>query len=160
MVFTPAPARTMILSCFPASIAFDVTSVDRTIRMPMPSSAAGGVSWVSFGLETISRPRTLSSSRATVSILSARSRRMAVLIAVLALGVAGCASDHHVSPWGEADRVRIGAFAERPDLATHLASIERETKTLGLRSEEHTSELQSLTNLVCRLLLEKKKHNN
>ena len=30
---------------------------------------------------------------------------------------------------------------------------------LGRRSEEHTSELQSLVNLVCRLLLEKKKHN-
>src|SRR5437016_9984440 len=29
--------------------------------------------------------------------------------------------------------------------------------TPGGRSEEHTSELQSLTNLVCRLLLEKKK---
>src|SRR5690606_40654672 len=28
---------------------------------------------------------------------------------------------------------------------------------LGLRSEEHTSELQSRENLVCRLLLEKKK---
>ena len=28
-----------------------------------------------------------------------------------------------------------------------------------VRSEEHTSELQSLVNLVCRLLLEKKKHN-
>src|SRR5262249_62041636 len=28
---------------------------------------------------------------------------------------------------------------------------------LRTRSEEHTSELQSLTNLVCRLLLEKKK---
>src|SRR5438093_5911449 len=28
------------------------------------------------------------------------------------------------------------------------------------RSEEHTSELQSLTNLVCRLLLEKKKIKN
>src|SRR2546430_13457737 len=27
------------------------------------------------------------------------------------------------------------------------------------RSEEHTSELQSQSNLVCRLLLEKKKHN-
>src|SRR5258706_1655284 len=27
-----------------------------------------------------------------------------------------------------------------------------------MRSEEHTSELQSLTNLVCRLLLEKKKN--
>src|SRR5258706_5531836 len=30
---------------------------------------------------------------------------------------------------------------------------------LQRRSEEHTSELQSLTNLVCRLLLEKKKNN-
>src|SRR5438093_7688873 len=30
---------------------------------------------------------------------------------------------------------------------------------VSLRSEEHTSELQSLTNLVCRLLLEKKKTN-
>src|SRR5438046_8279871 len=30
----------------------------------------------------------------------------------------------------------------------------------GVRSEEHTSELQSLTNLVCRLLLEKKKKKN
>src|SRR5260370_23588427 len=29
--------------------------------------------------------------------------------------------------------------------------------TTGLRSEEHTSELQSHLNLVCRLLLEKKK---
>src|SRR5690606_42016964 len=30
----------------------------------------------------------------------------------------------------------------------------------GERSEEHTSELQSRENLVCRLLLEKKKKNN
>src|SRR2546427_5124104 len=30
----------------------------------------------------------------------------------------------------------------------------------GLRSEEHTSELQSQSNLVCRLLLEKKKKNH
>src|SRR5258706_482263 len=30
-------------------------------------------------------------------------------------------------------------------------------KAIRTRSEEHTSELQSLTNLVCRLLLEKKK---
>src|SRR5260370_22756241 len=29
----------------------------------------------------------------------------------------------------------------------------------GIRSEEHTSELQSHLNLVCRLLLEKKKNN-
>src|SRR5256886_2815597 len=32
-------------------------------------------------------------------------------------------------------------------------------QSLVLRSEEHTSELQSQSNLVCRLLLEKKKHD-
>src|SRR5262249_61776293 len=32
-----------------------------------------------------------------------------------------------------------------------------EEASVSVRSEEHTSELQSLTNLVCRLLLEKKK---
>src|SRR5260370_32279755 len=32
-------------------------------------------------------------------------------------------------------------------------------KPYGVRSEEHTSELQSHLNLVCRLLLEKKKKN-
>src|SRR5687768_17962213 len=31
---------------------------------------------------------------------------------------------------------------------------------LGIRSEEHTSELQSRLHLVCRLLLEKKKNAN
>ena len=34
-----------------------------------------------------------------------------------------------------------------------------ENKTFTDRSEEHTSELQSRRNLVCRLLLEKKKNN-
>src|SRR5260221_4310138 len=32
--------------------------------------------------------------------------------------------------------------------------------SLALRSEEHTSELQSHSDLVCRLLLEKKKHKD
>src|SRR3712207_7809148 len=35
---------------------------------------------------------------------------------------------------------------------------ERSTQTQRRRSEEHTSELQSRQYLVCRLLLEKKKH--
>src|SRR5690606_26490045 len=34
------------------------------------------------------------------------------------------------------------------------------TQLIEYRSEEHTSELQSRENLVCRLLLEKKKKNN
>src|SRR2546430_7412241 len=36
----------------------------------------------------------------------------------------------------------------------------RERHRGGPRSEEHTSELQSQSNLVCRLLLEKKKKSN
>src|SRR5258706_11142049 len=41
------------------------------------------------------------------------------------------------------------------DALQHLAPL---VATPIRRSEEHTSELQSLTNLVCRLLLEKKKY--
>src|SRR5690606_32712839 len=41
---------------------------------------------------------------------------------------------------------------------THAASVYRCVDETG-RSEEHTSELQSRENLVCRLLLEKKKKN-
>src|SRR5437016_11418694 len=38
-----------------------------------------------------------------------------------------------------------------------VGTVSQFTPTSQPRSEEHTSELQSLTNLVCRLLLEKKK---
>src|SRR5437016_7328645 len=41
---------------------------------------------------------------------------------------------------------------------TYPDTIRIGARAMSLRSEEHTSELQSLTNLVCRLLLEKKKH--
>src|SRR5438045_7393572 len=41
----------------------------------------------------------------------------------------------------------------------HLRRRQRRIGLLGERSEEHTSELQSLRHLVCRLLLEKKKKN-
>src|SRR5260370_9427624 len=38
------------------------------------------------------------------------------------------------------------------------AAVSRRIGCVNARSEEHTSELQSHLNLVCRLLLEKKKH--
>src|SRR2546430_13128698 len=43
------------------------------------------------------------------------------------------------------------------DLENHRLRPPRRSDAGGLRSEEHTSELQSQSNLVCRLLLEKKK---
>src|SRR2546430_3348899 len=41
-----------------------------------------------------------------------------------------------------------------------LFSFARAIRRCRRRSEEHTSELQSQSNLVCRLLLEKKKNSN
>src|SRR5205823_7761733 len=43
------------------------------------------------------------------------------------------------------------------DLRVHR---QRPAASMNTRSEEHTSELQSLAYLVCRLLLEKKKNKN
>src|SRR5262249_58612491 len=62
---------------------------------------------------------------------------------------------------------REGTRATRAEMATVRAARSRAPSAGrqgrargGQRSEEHTSELQSLTNLVCRLLLEKKKQTN
>src|SRR5205085_10460900 len=45
------------------------------------------------------------------------------------------------------------APAPKQQLAAFLSNIERELDRVEFRSEEHTSELQSQSNLVCRLLL-------
>src|SRR5690606_41680014 len=60
-----------------------------------------------------------------------------------------------------------GGFLKRisgkyPDCATRIAQADLRRERAyqpRMRSEEHTSELQSRENLVCRLLLEKKKNN-
>src|SRR5256885_12339926 len=49
--------------------------------------------------------------------------------------------------------LRCAAAVDNRYEQRHRPHVER----LGVRSEEHTSELQSPCNLVCRLLLEKKK---
>src|SRR5689334_24241492 len=54
-----------------------------------------------------------------------------------------------------ADESRSAMSARSPDVMRRRAGRARQL----LRSEEHTSELQSQFHLVCRLLLEKKKKN-
>src|SRR2546430_8193498 len=61
--------------------------------------------------------------------------------------------DEHL---GVLDDVFDILLVERVRLQQFVNDVQR----LALRSEEHTSELQSQSNLVCRLLLEKKKNNN
>src|SRR5690606_41745375 len=53
-------------------------------------------------------------------------------------------------------RVPDAVIAQRLDLLARVAS-QSSVASAVLRSEEHTSELQSRENLVCRLLLENKK---
>src|SRR2546430_12101719 len=51
--------------------------------------------------------------------------------------------------------VRLAA-ADEPGLSEALHNLQESLRKDFQRSEEHTSELQSQSNLVCRLLLEKK----
>src|SRR5256885_3482492 len=51
-----------------------------------------------------------------------------------------------------------GIPPECPAHAVHRTGLRRGRHGAAQRSEEHTSELQSPCNLVCRLLLEKKKN--
>src|SRR5205814_8426177 len=55
---------------------------------------------------------------------------------------------------GSNDYVSFRVVEDRDEESQHLRVNDN-----GERSEEHTSELQSLRHLVCRLLLEKKKYS-
>src|SRR2546427_7109674 len=66
-----------------------------------------------------------------------------------------------ISSWGETMSRSPEMEASEGLLVDYvLGQLDRdEVRALEQRSEEHTSELQSQSNLVCRLLLEKKKKN-
>src|SRR5690625_6043310 len=54
----------------------------------------------------------------------------------------------------------VGAFLHLDDQSfTRFNGVGRHTGSIGVRSEEHTSELQSPGHLVCRLLLENIEEN-
>src|SRR5690625_2654667 len=105
------------------------------------------------------------------------------LVTFLALFLSGCQNDEPASTAVEssapvAESAQPADASDSPELA---ASVEDCSLSVGwdpwepyhfkpsgskvrgldvdLRSEEHTSELQSRGHLVCRLLLEKKKHS-
>src|SRR2546425_5477306 len=65
-----------------------------------------------------------------------------------------------VVPSGVEDDMRPPRPEEGSGLQNHCSIAETNSDSTVDRSEEHTSELQSLAYLVCRLLLEKKKHKH
>src|SRR5262249_57203770 len=61
---------------------------------------------------------------------------------------------------GSTDERIAAVAASARSLPTLVSRYSRsQEQPPAARSEEHTSELQSLTNILCRLLLEKKKNN-
>src|SRR5690554_2005642 len=63
---------------------------------------------------------------------------------------------HFIATASEDATVRL--WSPQGQIISVLEHPEVVLQTVFLRSEEHTSELQSRPHLVCRLLLEKKKH--
>src|SRR3712207_6862718 len=63
----------------------------------------------------------------------------------------------HPEHLANSGRQRLEASGVLPTRCGSYVRVRRSTLFLALRSEEHTSELQSRQYLVCRLLLEKKK---
>src|SRR2546430_11352139 len=56
--------------------------------------------------------------------------------------------------------LRLEPNTTSPNLIGGYGGNSASNGSAGVRSEEHTSELQSQSNIVCRLLLEKKKTQN
>src|SRR5438046_5076617 len=98
---------------------------------------------------------------AEIAQASDRLRRESVSPTEVALDVAPPTADAPARVDETGVELKRGAFLNTiATLASNFRGIFTflVARLLG-RSEEHTSELQSLTNLVCRLLLEKKKQN-
>src|SRR2546427_6115643 len=85
------------------------------------------------------------------------------------IGVCANRRAHCSSPWFRIGRQNavgsLGGGGACPTMRVHAAADSsnclRHSSNIGFsRSEEHTSELQSQSNLVCRLLLEKKKQRS
>src|SRR2546430_4954750 len=68
--------------------------------------------------------------------------------------------EHEINEW-TAQIAKLPQHSRAPAQIVFRQSelfLHRHQHVTSSRSEEHTSELQSQSNLVCRLLLEKKKH--
>ena len=84
---------------------------------------------------------------------------LATLSMLLILGIINFLSVQYAP---RIDLTEAGLFTLAPESRSVVTNLDQPVNVVvfdsAFRSEEHTSELQSLTNLVCRLLLEKKKN--
>src|SRR2546430_6707642 len=76
------------------------------------------------------------------------------------MAVVGASVTEVAPPLLPMSRAALPPLARRSTRTVPVPTFVLSRLTTLERSEEHTSELQSQSNLVCRLLLEKKKNNN
>src|SRR3989442_11296580 len=69
-----------------------------------------------------------------------------------------CAPSLPLRPPSFSDSLRLSFIVRSAGARPNNTPVTSEIRRVKTRSEEHTSELQSRPHLVCRLLLEKKKH--
>src|SRR5260370_8737829 len=113
----------------------------------------------------IRRDRITTAAAAGPAHLLGGSRARAAVndrIRVAVIGLGGRGRDH-MRDCAKVPGVKVVAFCDPDETrmaerATEFESLTGKKPALQQRSEEHTSELQSHLNLVCRLLLQKKKH--
>src|SRR5262245_64691465 len=88
-----------------------------------------------------------------------RYRRAAAAVALAMATGTKLRGFHSNSSSSTASRTEASGAANVADMPAAAPATSSVFRSALVRSEEHTSELQSLRHLVCRLLLEKKKKN-
>src|SRR5205823_8648667 len=83
------------------------------------------------------------------------SRRKWIIIAIVVILIGSAAGGAYLLLQSQTVSLRVETTTV---FATATEPVAFDARITGGRSEEHTSELQSLAYLVCRLLLEKKNH--
>src|SRR5438093_5584702 len=127
------PSRPTIQTCWPCSNRPRVITLSR-----MPSSSVAGLSSTSTQIASV-----FPKSPCKINLSS----------------IFGLCMDTDARFPARNNRCSLPCRASPRSQTDHLSKQSRLLHAAARRSEEHTSELQSLTNLVCRLLLEKKNAN-
>src|SRR5688572_2773995 len=129
-------------------MASDSMSTRPSRRLPRTSPAALGLRAIDSTAALTARP--CASAARPAANASAKPAVMIDHCATVAPAVAAASCAYTGDTRPSPTRARVAVRMDR--VLTTKASCKKES-----RSEEHTSELQSQSNLVCRLLLEKKK---
>src|SRR5262245_56190113 len=132
-----------------------LTKIEATTRSALPLARATSERWPSCSAPMVGTSAILSPAfrhGARLRLKSPTVRTAMVLIGTFSGG------DHN----GASPRVNCRGGGASPTSRARLpicdtALFTTDEGSIYIRSEEHTSELQSLRHLVCRLLLEKKK---